>query len=472
MSIKKTVAIAAAAGALAAVAAPAMAVENEFHGMYTFSAYQTNFFEGNTMSSAQAANVLRKDAKSGFFAEQRARVQYIAKANENLKLVTHFELDSRFGGLQAPGTGYKGTYSGNDGGNIDADQLTLETKNVYLDVNCPITGANVKIGSQGWADSYQSLFLLADMTGVYATKKFGPATASLGWFRFADFTSAPSKTASTAFAYGPGKLSSDLIVLDTKYAVNKDLTVGASYYNIQNDAPAVAAVTGTTSKLPYAAVPSPAPFELMHLIGVNADVTVGPANIKPFAAFQFGDISESAKTTMKGMLLGATSKTKIGSGAVNASAIYMSGDSAGSTYEKSFKTVGANFTYFNAANMWLLVRNGNAATSSTSILGNDMTAGGAGLLGLFAGYEGTMDKVFYSANIGYAQTDKAIVANGKTSIGTELNAQVGYKVYDNLTASAAVAYAILGDAIKSKTTGTSPDADDPYAVNLMVSYKF
>jgi hypothetical protein len=472
MSIKKTVAIAAAAGALAAVAAPAMAVENEFHGMYTFAAYQSNFFEGTTLSAANAAALLRKDAKAGFFAEQRARVQYIAKANADLKLVTHFELDSRFGGSQAVGTGYKGTYTGNDSGNIDADQLTLETKSVYLDVNCPITGANVKVGMQPWADSYQSLFLLADMTGVYATKGFGSATASLGWFRFADRDAVASLK-------GPAKEVADLIVLDGKYAVNKDIKVGASYYNIQNNTPAVGALTvaninaaTTSTALPYAKVSSAAPFELLHMIGLNADINVGPANIKPFAAFQFGDISEAAKTTMSGMLLGATSKTKVGAGAVNASAIYMSGDSVTSKYEKSFKTVGANFTYFNAANMWLLVRNANAVNSSTSILGNDMTAGGAGLLGLFAGYEGTMDKVFYNANIGYAQTDKAIKANGKTTIGTELNAQVGYKVYDNLTASAAVAYAILGDAIKSKTTGTSPDADDPYAVNLMVSYKF
>lgn len=441
MNIKKTVVIAAAAGALAAISVPAMALENEFHGSYKFMAYQSNFFEGSTLSFNQAQNVLRKDAKDGFMAEQRARLQYTAKANADLKLVTQFELDTRFGGSTA---GYKGT-TGNDSGNIDADQLTLETKNVYLDVNCPITGANVKVGMQPWADSYQSLFLLADMTGAIATKKFGPATASLGWFRFDDNSAVPSTTANTAYTSGPGKLTADLIVLDGKYAISKDMTVGASYYNIQNDAGAATA-----------------PFELLHMIGLNADINVGPANIKPFAAFQFGDIN--SKDTMSGMLLGATSKTKVGAGAVNLSAVYLSGDETNGAAggEKAFKTVGAHYTYFNAANMWLLVRNGAAVNSSTSILGNDMTAGGLGLVGLFGGYEAAMGKLFYNANIGYAQTAKG----SNKGIGTELNAQVGYKVYDNLTASGAVAYAILGDAFDAKK------ADDPYAVNLQLSYTF
>ena len=442
MNFKKTVAIAAAVGALAAISVPAMALENEFHGMYTFMGYQTNFFEGSTLSPAQAGALVNANAHSGFFAEQRARLQYIAKANENLKLVTHFELDSRFGGIP---TGYKGTTTGGDSGQLDADSLTLETKSVYLDFNDPLTGANVKVGMQPWADSYQSLFLLADMTGAIATKKFGPATASLGWFRFDDNT-----TPALAVASGGGQLTADLIVVDGKYAVNKDLTVGASYYNIQNDTGAGQA-TGAVFN-----------YELLHMVGLNADINVGPANIKPFAAMQFGDIG--AGQSMKGILAGATSKTKVGSGAVNLSAIYMTGD-AGVNQEKSFRTVGPNYTYFNAANMWLLIRNGGAVNSSTSILGNDMTAGGLGLMGVFGGYEATMGKIFYNANIGYAQTDKA-VAGAKKGIGTELNAQVGYKLYDNLAASVAVAYAFLGDAFDASK------ADDPYAFNLRLAYTF
>jgi hypothetical protein len=202
------------------------------------------------------------------------------------------------------------------------------------------------------------------------------------------------------------------------------------------------------------------------MVGLNADTTFGPANIKPFFAYQFGDRTDT--TNIKAYMLGAVSKTKIGSGAVNLSAIYLSGDNNVKS-EKSFVTVTPNTTYFNAANMWLLVRNGQAINSSTSILNNDLTVGGLGFMGAFAGYEATIGKLFYNANIGYAQTAEK-VSGGKSGIGTEINAQVGYKLYDNLSASAAVAYAILGD--RYDATSTTPAADDPYALNLQLSYTF
>jgi hypothetical protein len=441
MSFKKKIMAVAAAGALTvATAVPAMALENEFHGMFKFFGIGGNFFNGSGVN-------LKQDAHSGTFAEQRARINYIAKANDNLKLVTHFELDSRFGGVNAP---YKGI-NASDAGNLDADAVTLETKNVYLDFNCPITGTNVKAGIQPWADSYKSVFLLADMTGVNLTKKFDPLTVSLGWFRFDDNTA--SGTADV------GQLTADLIVLDGKFAVNKDITVGASYYNIQND-------TATTTP----------GFELLHMVGLNASIKAGPATIDPFFAYQFGEVSGTSD--LSAFLAGATAKVKVGPGSINAAALYLSGDDDGTGDADDFKIVSVSppTSYFNAANMWLLVRSGQAINSSTSILGNDLTVRGRGLVGFFAGYEGTMDKVFYNANVGYAMTAEER-GSEDSSIGTEINAQVGYKLFDNLSISAAAAYAFLGDGMNSTTAaerlplGVS-DADDPYMLNVQLAYVF
>lgn len=446
MSFKKTIMAVAAVGALtAATAVPAMALENEFHGMYKFMGYQSNVWTG-------AGPVLLEDsARSGFFAEQRARLMYIAKANDNLKLVTHFELDSRFGGVAG---GYKGIAAGNDGGNLDADVLTLETKNVFLDFNCPITGANVKVGAQPWADAYSSLFLLADMTGVYATKKFDPATVSLGWFRFDDNTTNATAANGTGL---PRQTTGDLIVLDGKYAVSKDIKVGATYYNVQND-------TAT-------AVPS---YEILHAIGVNADLNFGPANVKPFAMYQFGE--QNAANDISAYMFGAVAKVKAGPGAVNLSAFYLSGDDNGTGDNDDFKALTANTTYFNPGNMWLLIRNGQAINSSFSVLGNDMTVNGRGSLGLFAGYEGSAGKVFYNANLGYMTTAEDR-AGQDGELGTEINAQVGYKMFDNMSVSAAAAYAILGDGLSGslaeRVTGRGAlNADDPYMVNVQVAYTF
>ncbi|KAF0219802.1 MAG: hypothetical protein FD174_1815 [Geobacteraceae bacterium] len=451
MSIKKKLLAVAAAGALtAATAVPAMALENEFHGMFKFFTYQTNFFNGSTFATGAAAQAhLKRGANSGLFAEQRARLQYIAKANDDLKLVTHFELDSRFGGVTG---GYKGT-TGNDAGNLDADQLTLETKNVYLDFNCPITGTNVKAGIQPWADSYKSLFLLADMTGVYATKKFDPLTVSLGWFRFNDQDAAGDQD--------PGKKTADLIVLDGKYAVTKDLTVGVNYYNVQNDASAT----------------SPA-FELLHMVGANAAAKFGPAAVDVFAGYQFGDFNKTSNRDISAYIAGTTGKVKAGPGSVNFAAIYLSGEGNTTTGDRGdFQTISGPTTYFNPANMWLLIRNGQAVNSSTSVLGTDNTVGGRGLWGIFAGYEGTVNKLFYNANVGYAETAHARSAVEKKSLGTEVNAQVGYKLYDNLTASVAAAYLLLGDGLGGKSGQVISgfgviDATNPYMANVQLSYVF
>ena len=92
MNFKKTVAIATAAGALAAISVPAMALENEFHGMYRAYGYVTNATSGGGGFNLKEKSVTDK------YIEQRARIQYIAKASDDLKLVTHFELDTKFGG--------------------------------------------------------------------------------------------------------------------------------------------------------------------------------------------------------------------------------------------------------------------------------------------------------------------------------------------------------------------------------------
>lgn len=457
MSFKKKTLAALAAGAIMASAGSALALENEFHGMFRFMGYGGNFFNG-------ASGTLKDNAHSGTFAEQRARIQYTAKANDDLKLVTHFELDTRFGGKAE--AGYLG--AGNDAGNLDADQLTLETKDVYLDFNCPITKANVKVGLQPWNDAYNSIFLLADMTGVNVTKKFDPLTLSLGWFRFDDDTA--KGTADV------GDLTSDLFVADAKYAINKSISLGASYYYIENDRPATAYTVGIEG------------YESLHMIGANASIKAGPATINPFFAYQFGDAVEASDHEISAFLAGATAKVKLGPGNITATTIYLSGD--GDINDKdveSFQIVSPSTTnttvtsYFNPANMWLLVRNGAAINSSGNhILGNDLSVGGHGLILATLGYEGTAGKLFYNANVGHARA--AEDRNRDERIGTEINAQVGYKLFDNLTASVAGAYAFLGNGLNGdtaqrldKNTTTkfgATNADDPYMVNLQLAYAF
>jgi hypothetical protein len=429
---------------------------------------ESNFNTGNPPGTG-----FKDNAPSGFVAYQRARLMYIAKANDDLKLVTHFELDTRFGG-QVAATGYKGIAGNNDSGQLDADSISLETKNVYLDFNIPNTGVNVKAGVQPWIDSYSAIFALADMAGVTFTKKFAPLTLSGSWFRIQDLG-----TGSTAGVVGtptslPGKLTTDLIVVDGKFDVSKDLTVGASYYNVQRDSTG----PGSTTE-----------FELLHMVGLNASVKAGPVAIKPFLAYQFGDANPTGavKNDISAFLAGFTSKTKVGPGNVNLSAFYTSGDKDGTGKAKDFKNLGQATSYFGAGNMWILIRNPLGIAEQDS-LGTDITAGDRGLIGVFGGYEGTVGKVFYSGNVGYMQTAAKRTIGGVKedgSLGTEINATVGYKMFDNMSASLSAAYAFLGDGLNSNTAnkrigiGNSPtskfgaaDADDPYLINVCLNYSF
>ena len=467
MSVKKTMLTVAAVTALtAATAVPAMALENEFHGMYRVYGYLTNAETGGTSFN------LRDDAKNSFFGEQRARIMYIAKANDDLKLVTHFELDARFGGQTA------GKYLTTDSGNLDADQVTLETKNFYLDFNVPSTPLNMKVGLQPFNDAYQGVFGAFDATGVAASAKFGALTPTIAWFRLGD--NAYVSTGADAGTL-PGDNTIDLFVGDVKFAVNKDLAVGGSYYVVTNDAQSgtVGFTTATTAAPAF-------DYEFLHQVGLNASAKVGPASLSGFAAYQFGDYSGDAD--ISAWAAAAIAKVAVGPGKLNLSALYLTGEDdvvGGTTPSTRYRATGdmhayrqlatnGSVSYFNPSNMWLLIRNGAMINSSTAIQSTDLTKGNVGLIGVFGGYEMVMGKAFVNANIGYARAEEKRGAES-ANIGTEVNATFGYKVYDNLTASVTGAYAFLMEGMTDTTSrlpGGAANADDPYLANIQLSYLF
>ena len=473
MNFKKTVAIAAAAGALAAVSVPAMAFENEFHGMYRSFGYVTN-----ALSGAGGFN-LDNGATADKYFEQRARLQYIAKASDDLKLVTHFEIDNKFGGANT-----SSKYVVTDGGGLDTDRLSLETKSVYLDFNVPMIGTNVKMGAQPYNDAMFGLFGNFDATGIVLGKKFNDQlSASYGYFTVgSSSTTGVGYSALTLGANG-GKgtdfYTQDLNTFDVKYALNKDLTLGASYYLILdkfND-------TGKTAG--------------NHTLGLNGAGKFGPVSLTAALGYQTGKSNTNDKATLIATTGGGSSlthadtsayavalatKTAVGPGNVLLSALYLSGDENGTGDNKGWQPIGDGVTYFTQSNMWLLVRNGATINSSTAVGGSsDITRGGVGIAGLFLGYEGTADKLFYNGNIGWAQVAEGrnITTNAKTNskdLGYEFNATVGYKLYSNLTASATAAYLVLGDAYGKSTgvllKGGVADASNPYLTNVQLNYTF
>jgi hypothetical protein len=475
--MKKSLVVLSAAAMIAAAAVPALALENEFHGMYRSFGYLTNAYSGGTAFSLSA------DGQTVSYVEQRARIQYIAKASDDLKLVTHFEMDALFGGKS------DGKYAGaGDAGVLDADGISLETKNVYLDFNVAAP-LNVKIGIQPYNDALQGVYGNFDGAGAVATGKFGIVTPSLGWFRLANELGSNGAATYTAI----GKKTTDLTVLDVKAAVTKDITVGANYYLLNRDT-TLTAVTGpypttiTTAPAAGSSAAANSTAQLVHTLGLNAAAKVGPAAINAFAAYQFGEFSDARD--LAAYALGAVAKVKVGPGNVNVSGLYLSGDKSTTGDYKGWQEIQSNggVSYFSASNMYLLVSNVADINTRTAIGTNDLTKGGRGLLGMFAGYDAALGKIFTAANVGYAQVAEKR-GTEKGSIGTELNATVGYKLYDNLSVSLNGAYAILGDGAKNTVangginyadskgvsqfySGATGTAKDPYVTFARIDYVF
>lgn len=452
--MKKKLVVAATAGALTLAAGQAFALENEFHGMMAVRAYNSNYLAG----TAGRLNIDGDTKTTRNWVEQRTRLFYSAKANDNLKLVTGFEIDSVWGNSSY-------TTGRNLGGALGSDTTNLETKWAYLDFNDPFVGANFKVGIQGLNDNYKSLIVGAgaDAAGILASKSFGPATGTFGYFRLDD------RNTATAAA---GKQARDLMIIDGNYAVSKDVKVGASYYFLNNDNVASTGAVPTGTFNDYT----------VHFLGTRASAKVGIADIDGFFVYEFGNAAANAAS--RGVHINAfagnlATKIKAGPGNVKVSALYVSGTDTGSGSGNQFISVNntTSGTFSENAvgamgNVWLLVRNPKESTNEQSIVaesGNN----NQGIVGGSVGYDLTVGKVFGNANVGMLATAKEQTGRESRYMGTEINAEVGYNLFDNMSVLARAAYVVLGDYYK-KTSTLNPGTDpaNPYETQIVLSYKF
>ena len=477
MSLKKKLMVVAAGTALTAgMAVPAMALENEFHGSMAVRATNANYNTGATGYLFGNTNV-SDSATTKNWVEQRTRLFYSAKANDNLKLVTGFEIDSTWG---------KSSYvvgRGNDGGALGADSVNLETKWIYLDFNEPATGANFKAGLQGLNDAYKGIVVGggADAAGLLVGKAFGPVSTTVGWFRLDDRTSYGAVTSATGGAVtgalpattatsSNGKATRDLLLLDAKYALSKDIKVGASYYFLNSDK---AASNNAVAVVPSTA--SAAADYNVHMVGLNAGAAVGPVAVDGFALYQFGsNDTAAANKHVSAFAANVAAKMKVGPGTAKIAALYVSGGSNGFININNENSAAFSENSVNAlGNMFLLVRNSQYTTNDQYIAYSSDNLG-MGIIGGSVGYDAKLtDKLYANVNAGMLATAKEQAGRESKYQGTEINAEVGYKVFDALTASVQGAYVILGDFYKNQGTlpaGTDPS--NPYVARVILSYVF
>lgn len=467
-------------------AASAWAFESELHGMFRVRGIVSNFDDDaggsqNTLTGSLA----KSDPRTSAWVEQRARLLYTAKSSNDLKFVTHFEIDSRWG----DNSYNSNNTTRNNGGGIGADQVNLETKNIYLDFNIPTLPVNVKLGIQNWGgDKYKGIIMNTDAAGVVVNTKLDKGNVNFTYFRFDDAKSVASTayisgqtynadgTGNTAVALGSlaaepaGYRTRDFLSLGGKYEISKDLKVGADYFLLYSDI-----MRATQAKTN------------IHTFGVNAEYTFGDAMIDGFVLYQGGRLGTVGKTqTVSAFTANVGGRAKVGSGTARSNLLYVSGDSDPTSGNRTdFQVIMEKSSVFSAGNdfgaaeMQLMLDNKmNMVNSGRGVVYN-LNNFSQGFAGAFFGYDLPFGgKYFVNSNIGFgfiAKDNSYLHAHSSNFLGTEINTEIGYKMYSNMTVSALGAYMVLGDYFKNNVsygTATQTNPANPYSTKVMFNYTF
>ena len=444
MKFRSTAAVLAAAGALTAVGATtALAFEHQFSGSFVVYSDNSNFNGSRAGNYYYQPEKFEKNAPTANYIESRARLGYTAKANDDLKFVSMFELDYNYWGNSA--------YDNNrgSGGAIGSDSINIETKWLYLDANVS-KNTNVKLGMQGFDDAFKGVFVGADMAGLLVTHSYDKATASVGAFRWND----NSDSSTSAL----GHKTRDFIIVDGKYNLTKETKIGGAYYFMKDNAEQ---------------------DDTIHMIGINGETVAGPLNLNGFIAAQYGEIG-LAKKDLSAYAASLGANMKAGKGTLRGDLLYTTGDRGSDNNDSHAwqsiqnRTVGgSNESGYYANEMVILGRDKNAFTIDNAIVydGNNQDHG---VLFLAAGYDLPLsDKLNCSANLGLAWNDTNHPGQDRNSnqfLGTEINAELAYSFAQNLTLSARGAYVFLGDFYKDVATNGTPE--DPYDFKLLAKYAF
>lgn len=463
MKSSKVLAVLATLGLAAAVATPAMALENQFSGAFT------SFYDLSNYSAVGGTPA--DDAPTENYFVQRVRLDYTAKASEEVKLVTKFELDYNWYGNNSYDTARGG------GAAIGADGINIETKNLYLDLNLP-KNVNTKIGMMGNTDSFKGVIFDADMAGIMLAHSYDNASVTAGFFRFNDSTdSATWDNINTI-----GKHTRDMFALDGKYSVSKDLKVGAAYYYIADNLTNGFTTTTTTTDngtitvldadgatthvltLPPTVVTTttadPNNDLKIHTLGLNAEGTVGPLTLTGFALKQFGDLTSTTKA--KGYAFNLGANMPLAGGTARAELLY-----AGGGDNQLYVVPGEGGAFYNNE-MIILSRDKNATTIDNAIV-MDINNNSQGVIFGSLGYDYSFTpKLSGSANLGFAQVAKDLADHDSNYLGTEVNCEANYKLMPSVTVGARAGYVVLGDYFK--TAGST--LDNPYDVKLIAKFSF
>lgn len=367
------------AGGIAATTASA-AVENQFGGYWRNRLFVQDNFDG-------------ADSSSYYRADQRTRLYYTAKFNDDFKFVNKFEFNSAWGD--------------SDGGDIGADGKTWVVKNSYADFNVGMV--NAKLGIQGGQIARGFIFD-DDFSGAMVTPTFGNVSIPMIYIHSSnDDLDSPLLTPSQRIT--PKIAGTDENIAAILASIKISDAIKVTPYFVYHDQ------TGD--------------FENWYL-GVDADVKINTISIWGTGIFNGGTIDDVDNA-------GFLAAAGVDAGIVHGQAFYATGDDNAADSDNDAFISAPGSSYYWSEILGLGVFDNRSTTTSTADdITNIMAANGGVTIK-------PMDKLKIDADVWYAALAEDNAA-GDTELGVEFDGKLTYTIMENLTAEAILAYLISGDA--------------------------
>lgn len=383
--MKKIIASAVGLVLVGGVAATtASAVENQFGGYWRTRAFVQDNFDGMDSSSTDRI-------------DNRTRLYYTAKFNDDFKFVNKFEFNT--------------TWGDDVGGDIGSDGMGIfRIKNSYADWN--MGAVNAKLGIQA-AVVARGFIFDDDFSGAIVTGNFGNVSVPVAFLAVEDEDATGGKDANMIAAMPTIKISDAVSV--TPYGL---------YYYADEMTTSVTAEDGTVTTSTDAEID-------IYYLGVDVDLSMDPVSVWGTFIYNGGEIGDG---DVSAFLVAAG----VDAGIAHGQAFYATGDDNDDVDVDAFVSAPGQSYYWSEI-MGLGVFDNTASAGAPGNAISNVMAVNAGVT------IKPMDKLKLDADVWYAMLAEDNAA-GDDELGWEFDGKVTYSIFDNLSAEFILAYLVSGDA--------------------------
>lgn len=373
--MKKIIASAVGLMMFGGVAGSAFAVENQFGGYW-----RTRFFVQDEMT--QDGSYARVD--------NRTRLYYTAKFDDNFKFVNKFEFNSNWGD--------------DEGGDIGADGDTFRIKNSYADFT--LGTVNTKLGIQAAVLARGFLFD-DDFSGIVVTPQFGNVSLPVGYI------AVQSEDGGNAdFDEALGFIKADITISD-----NMSVSPYFIYWGAGEGTDVDSLDVGDWNA---------------YYVGADLDMKLDMGSVWGTLIYNGGEYGDG---DINGFLVAAGANI----GLVHGQAFYATGDDDAADVDTDAFLSAPGQSYYWSEIMGYGVFDNEVSTSAPGDKISNVTALNAGVTIM------PMDKLKVTGDVWYAMLAEEN-DDGEDELGLEFDGKVTYAIMDNLSADFVLAYLVAGDA--------------------------